>query len=148
MLFDKPCEIGKDITGIATVVDEEARGSEPTLKVVERYRYVLGEVLVEYPNLAARGGFWYAVAVVVKQDAFVFGGSSQRAADFLRILHRGVEVLFISCADTQGFVLLLKVFPSLFESFSGRVGRGINPALEFSAGVRFDDVYAVQTNYN
>lgn len=57
-------------------------------------------------------------------------------------------MLFISRADTQSFVLLLKVLPGLFEGLSSRVGRGIDPALELGARVRFDDVYAARTNYN
>lgn len=52
--------------------------------------------LVKNPDLSVDGGPRHAVAIVVKEDALLLGVPSQRRAQLLHLVHRGVQTLFVT----------------------------------------------------
>lgn len=62
------------------------------------------------------------MAVVVEEDAFVAGVSSERGSIFPRLFGGRVEQELVSCAHAQLLVLGLQGFSDLVH---GRVARGL-----------------------
>ena len=65
-----------DNSGVVAVVNVDGRTAHPILQVVNGQRDVLRKVFVEDPNLAVDGGFGDAVAVVMEENALLFGVAS------------------------------------------------------------------------
>lgn len=51
--------------------------------------------LIKDPDLSIDGGSWHSVAIVVEEDALLFGVASQRRAQLLHLVHRGVQTLLV-----------------------------------------------------
>ena len=99
------------------------------------------------------------MTVVVEQNAFLFGVSAQRRAQFFHFFGGGVEGLFVAGAGLPPLVLRLQVLPDFLYGFGGGQGEGIwnvtrldelgggagltYPALEAGAGLRFEHVGGV-----
>lgn len=52
--------------------------------------------LIKDPDLSIDCGPWHPVAVVVEEDSFLLGITSQRRAKLLHLVHRGVQALFVT----------------------------------------------------
>lgn len=52
--------------------------------------------LIKNPDLPVDGGPRHPVAVVVKEDSLLLGVTSQRRAQLLHLVDRGVQTLFVT----------------------------------------------------
>ena len=146
VLLNEAIEALDDGAGLGTVVDEQARGAEPGLEVIEGDGDVLGEGAVEDPDLARGGGLGDAMSVVVKEDPLLPGVAPQMAAELLGLVDGGIEVLLVAGPDAQGLILGLQVLADLLHGLGGGGGGGrVDPALQLGAGIGLDDVGRVDT---
>ncbi len=52
--------------------------------------------LIKDPDLSVDGGPWHPMTVVVEEDSLLFGVASQRRAQLLHLVHRGVQTLLVT----------------------------------------------------
>lgn len=58
--------------------------------------------LVKNPDFSVNGGSGYPVAIVMEEDPLFFGVASQRRAQFLHFVHRGVQTLLVASLKRRG----------------------------------------------
>ena len=104
-----------DEARIGAVPDVDGGRAHPGLDLVERERYVLGELLVEDPDLAVGGRLGHAVAVVVEEHALVLGILAQRHAQLAHVLGRRIQAVLVAGARLPALVLLLQLVADELE---------------------------------
>lgn len=57
--------------------------------------------LIKDPDLSVDSRPWHPVAVVVEEDSLLFGVASQRRAQLLHLIHRGVQTLFVTRLENR-----------------------------------------------
>lgn len=134
----------KSSTG--TVPNIKRWNTHPRLHLIERERYILSKLLIEHPNLTVNSRLRNTVAVIMKQNSIVLGVSPQRRAQLLHVVGGRIERLLVSSARLPPFILLLQLGSDRFERLLRRRCHRVDPALEFRAVRRLDDVRRVHAD--